>query len=204
MKKTEKIEVRVSHEEKARLSGIAERRGVSVSELIREQMAEDIGTLPRVPKWPGYAAVAAGALALAALSLSVLSKVQPTGSLRPAAVIHVYGQTYQAAFGRVLPNAIGEAFEETLGLEDGKSVAVRGEIVSVKGDVTTLHVTACEAVSACDTPIEFVLSASTAIRSASMAERHLKLPAVEDASLTIKLRGHAMHMYDYNSSGSNS
>ena len=41
MKKTEKIEVRVSLEEKERLGKMAEKRGQSVSDMIRERMSED-------------------------------------------------------------------------------------------------------------------------------------------------------------------
>ena len=67
MKKSEKIEVRVSLDEKERLAGIAGSRGLSVSELIREAVAVNIGALPRVPRWPGYAAVAAGAVSVCAL-----------------------------------------------------------------------------------------------------------------------------------------
>jgi len=39
MKKTEKIEVRVSHEEKERLMELAEKRNQNISELIRDRMA---------------------------------------------------------------------------------------------------------------------------------------------------------------------
>ena len=47
MKKTEKIEVRVSLEEKERLGKMAEKRGQSVSDMIRERMSEDVSAIPK-------------------------------------------------------------------------------------------------------------------------------------------------------------
>ena len=43
MKKTEKIEVRVSADEKDRLAKMAEKRGQSTSEMIRARMSQDRG-----------------------------------------------------------------------------------------------------------------------------------------------------------------
>jgi hypothetical protein len=60
MKKTEKIELRVDHEEKERLSAIAERRGQTVSDVVRDALAAELGVAaPAYPKWPGQIAVAA-------------------------------------------------------------------------------------------------------------------------------------------------
>ncbi|WP_298915709.1 ribbon-helix-helix protein, CopG family [uncultured Algimonas sp.] len=76
MKKTEKIELRVDHAEKERLSSIAERRGQTVSDVVREALAGELGALPPAfPKWPG--AVAIGALALSAVALIVSARTAP-------------------------------------------------------------------------------------------------------------------------------
>lgn len=60
MKKTEKIEVRLSHEEKAELSKLADEEGRSVSELIRHlvkrYMSVNTGRLPRKLPWLALAA----------------------------------------------------------------------------------------------------------------------------------------------------
>lgn len=54
MKKTDKIELRVDHAEKERLSAIAERRGQTVSDVVRDALAGELGvTRPNYPKWPG-------------------------------------------------------------------------------------------------------------------------------------------------------
>lgn len=67
MKKTEKIEVRVSADEKDRLARLSEGRGVTISELIRETMAGDIGMGSRDGK--ATRIVIFGALALYGLCL---------------------------------------------------------------------------------------------------------------------------------------
>ena len=67
MKKTEKIEVRVSVEEKERLGKMAERRGQSVSDMIRERMSEDVGAIPKNMKMNRMISMLALLLAILAL-----------------------------------------------------------------------------------------------------------------------------------------
>lgn len=72
MKKTEKIELRVDHEEKERLSAIAEGRGQTVSDVVRDALAGDLGVARATyPKWPGWSAVVAGLIGTAALVLAL-------------------------------------------------------------------------------------------------------------------------------------
>ncbi|MEL6688078.1 MAG: hypothetical protein AAFP97_10715 [Pseudomonadota bacterium] len=71
MKKTEKIELRVDHTEKDRLSAIAERRGLTVSDVVREALSSELGVAqPTYPKWPGILAIVAFLVGLAALLLA--------------------------------------------------------------------------------------------------------------------------------------
>ena len=68
MKKTEKIEVRLSHEEKKALANLAEQEGRSVSELVRglidRYMTLSNTRLPQKMAWPKIAAIAIGGLLL--------------------------------------------------------------------------------------------------------------------------------------------
>lgn len=79
MKKSEKIELRVDHTEKERLSNIAERRGQTVSDVVRDALAVELGAAPQAyPKWPGFVAICA--LALAGVSLLWLASGHQTGT----------------------------------------------------------------------------------------------------------------------------
>ena len=159
MKKSEKIEVRVSHEEKARLSGIAERRGVSVSELIREQMAEDIGTLPRVPRWPGYAAVAAGAVALCALLVSLSSSPHQSPTLSD--YVEVYVQTDGSNHSSALTADVGESTEFVLATRNDSALRVSMEVERVVEGVAAFAVDVCELKqTSCDPVDSFQLRSS--------------------------------------------
>ena len=69
MKKSEKIELRVNHAEKERLATIAERRGQTISDVVRAALAGELGAAPQsYPKWPGYIAILAFGLALMSLA----------------------------------------------------------------------------------------------------------------------------------------
>jgi len=77
MKKSEKIELRVDYTEKERLSKIAERRGQTISDVVRDALAGELGVAPQAyPKWPGVASIAA--IVLAAGSL-LWTAVGPSG-----------------------------------------------------------------------------------------------------------------------------
>jgi len=66
MKKTEKIEIRLSHEEKTALTNLAEEEGRTVSELVRglieRYMKLTQTRLPAKIAWPKIAAIAVGGL----------------------------------------------------------------------------------------------------------------------------------------------
>ena len=142
MKKSEKIEVRVSHEEKQRLSGIADARGLSVSELIRDAVAEDIGTVPHVPRWPGYAAIAAGALAVAALAVGLV-RPGATDSLAatPAPEISLYSQTDAESHETALT---GGTTQFTLLSEDGRRIRISATPGKSRNGTTRAVFEVCE------------------------------------------------------------
>lgn len=72
MKKTEKIELRVDHAEKDRLSTIAERRGLTVSDIVREALSVELGASQTAyPRWLGLTALASFVIGLSALCLSL-------------------------------------------------------------------------------------------------------------------------------------
>lgn len=68
MKKTEKIEIRLSHEEKAGLSKLAEEEGRSVSDLVRglidRYMSLHKDRLPRKTRWGLLSAIGIGGILL--------------------------------------------------------------------------------------------------------------------------------------------
>jgi len=67
MKKSEKIELRVNYAEKERLASIAERRGLTISDVVRGALAGELGDAPvQIPKWPGMVAIAALGVAILA------------------------------------------------------------------------------------------------------------------------------------------
>jgi len=73
MKKSEKIELRVDHTEKERLSKIAERRGQTISDVVRDALAGELGVAPQAyPRWPGVASIAAIVLAAGSLLWTVV------------------------------------------------------------------------------------------------------------------------------------
>ena len=68
MKKSEKIELRVDHMEKERLAKVAERRGQTISDVVRDALAGELGIPQKAyPKWPGVAAICALGLATCSL-----------------------------------------------------------------------------------------------------------------------------------------
>ncbi len=160
MKKSEKIEVRVSHEEKQRLSGIAETRGLSVSELIRDAVAEEIGTVPHVPRWPGYAAIAAGVLAAAALAVG-LAKPSASGATlnTRAPIVSLYANTGGASHETALSRS---ANPFTMARENGQLIRVSATPGKSKDGITPVAFEVCAMVDdTCEATETFALSAVT-------------------------------------------
>ena len=165
MKKSEKIEVRVSHEEKQRLSGIAETRGLSVSELIRDAVAEEIGTVPHVPRWPGYAAIAAGVLAAAALAVGLARPGTSAMLSERAPVITLYAHTGGASHETALSRS-ANAFE--IANEGGRLIRVSATPGKTKDDITPVTFEVCDLVGdACERTENFELIAVTGGRAAT-------------------------------------
>ena len=146
MKKSEKIEVRVSFEEKQRLSGIAETRGLSVSELIRDAVAEEIGTVPHVPRWPGYAAIAAGVLAAAALVAAVLPGTArgPALAAQPSVMsVSLSDRDFGGSTNNVIALRDGAQQSYQLDLQNGRVIRVDAKLDAVSTEVMGVDVTAC-------------------------------------------------------------
>lgn len=127
MKKTDKIELRVDHAEKERLSAIAERRGQTVSDVVRDALAGELGVARATyPKWPGQVAI--GAALASALSLVSLlpgitsgtngSSVTPLYPTSTSAHIYTLGETL--SFG--IPMLTSSERDVTLLTEDGKTI----------------------------------------------------------------------------------
>ena len=78
MKKTEKIEVRLSHEEKTALTALAEQEGRSVSELVRglieRYMTLNTSRLPNKTPWVKFAAIAIGGFFIGHLATYFIAK----------------------------------------------------------------------------------------------------------------------------------
>lgn len=78
MKKTEKIEVRLSHEEKTALTTLAEQEGRSVSNLVRglieRYMSINTTRLPRKKPWLLFSAIALGGFFVGHLATYLIAK----------------------------------------------------------------------------------------------------------------------------------
>jgi len=78
MKKTEKIEVRLSHEEKTALTTLAEQEGRSVSDLVRglieRYMTLNTSRLPNKTPWIKFAAIAIGGFFVGHLATYFIAK----------------------------------------------------------------------------------------------------------------------------------
>ena len=78
MKKTEKIEVRLSHEEKTALTTMAEQEDRSVSELVRglieRYMSINTTRLPRKTPWLIFGAIAVGSFFLGHIGTYLIAK----------------------------------------------------------------------------------------------------------------------------------
>lgn len=117
MKKTEKIELRVDHAEKERLSEIAERRGQTVSDVVRDALSHELGPKSEtMSSWPGIVAICASALAIAALGHSVATS-------GPAANDPIYPTTVElhVSTGRSGPTV----FELPLNANINKTLTLR-------------------------------------------------------------------------------
>ena len=78
MKKTEKIEVRLSHEEKTSLTNLAEQEGRSVSDLVRglieRYMAINTTRLPHKTPWLKFGAIAVAGFFAGHLATYIFAK----------------------------------------------------------------------------------------------------------------------------------
>jgi len=149
MKKTEKIEVRLSHEEKAELTKIAEGEGRSVSELIRHLVERYItlntARLPKKTPW-----LALGATAIAAFLAGHLMTFAIGKSKSHPPVYNFYTQVDKDSTGIgsndiSVPIIARDGYENTFLIprEDG-DVQVSLKVEAKKDDLRNLNVELCE------------------------------------------------------------
>lgn len=115
MKKSEKIELRVNYAEKERLASIAERRGLTISDVVRGALAGELGDAPvQIPKWPGMVALCALGVAGLALIMNWKSPVTlANASLETA--------TFSVQFWHPESSNSGRPVRTTIQLYDGFS-----------------------------------------------------------------------------------
>lgn len=164
MKKTEKIELRVDHAEKERLAAIAEQRGQTVSDVVREALADDLGVMRmRPPRWPGIAAVTAGLLAIVAMGLTLSNLDQAPAVMAKQTIypdtISLNVQTNTEAVSFDLPVETQSRKSLHFNLTDQR--LYRLEIatdVNADNDLLTVHASGCiEVDGACEAgPIQSV------------------------------------------------
>jgi len=149
MKKTEKIEVRLSHEEKAELTKIAEGEGRSVSELIRHlverYIALNTARLPKKTPW-----LALGATAVAAFLAGHLMTYAIGKSKSHPPVYNFYTQVDKDSTGIgfndiSVPIIARDGYENTFLIprEDG-DVRVSLKVEAKKDALRVLNIQLCE------------------------------------------------------------
>ena len=133
MKKTEKIELRVDHAEKERLSAIAERRGHTVSDVVRDALAGELGVARAdYPKWPGVVSIVAVVLSGVSLGLLVSNPAYRTDGLESLSI----KPTYVSA--RVSTDADAVAFDITVLTDTTREFSLQ----SVTGDTIRMTILA--------------------------------------------------------------
>ncbi|MGJ8560782.1 MAG: ribbon-helix-helix protein, CopG family [Litorimonas sp.] len=127
MKKTEKIELRVDYAEKERLTEIAERRGHTVSDVVRDALAGELGVAQSdYPKWPGRLAIGAALLSVLSLCL-LLTDITGGGSesgIRPLYPTSVSADVYTTGenLSVDIPMLTSSQRDLTLLTEQGKTI----------------------------------------------------------------------------------
>jgi len=115
MKKSEKIELRVNYAEKERLASIAERRGLTISDVVRGALSGELGQAPaKYPKWPGFVAI--GALALSGLALMMNLNAPKTFSPKV-----IQTATVSIQYQHPTTNDFNQPMRTTIELYDGFS-----------------------------------------------------------------------------------
>ena len=150
MKKTDKSELRVDHAEKDRLMNIAERRGQTISDVVRDALAGELGSAPQsYPKWPGF--VALGALGLAVCSFYWASVRPMTGINvdRPVIMSTVTlneGKRFVAPMNFILTTQVAhrDGFSQTYTFNaDGKTFETRHDVVEKSQGIYVLKIFIC-------------------------------------------------------------
>ena len=149
MKKTEKIEVRLSHEEKTALTELAEQESRSVSDLVRglieRYMSINTTRLPQKTPWAKFVAIAVGGFFAGHLATYFIAK---SHSYAP-----IYSLQVSMDFeGITVPliKEVGQADEFLMPRPDG-DVLVKTKVTQSPNSLATLDIELCRKIkSSCE------------------------------------------------------
>lgn len=152
MKRNEKIEIRVSLDEKTRLAELAQQEGESVSGLIRGLVGKYVAlnspsTRRRLPKWQLAAIIIFAALVGHGLTLVPihLHEIKHRQAAATQPVFYVHGAIGDSAFGHSV-NADNPAREFSLGGNGERSLTVNLAYSAAPDDTGQVTVSICETV----------------------------------------------------------
>lgn len=151
MKRSEKIEIRVSLDEKTRLSELATQEGESVSGLIRGLVGKYVAlntpnTRRRLPKWQMAGLLIVAALVGHGLTLVPmhLHSMGHTQAQADSPVFYVHGAIGSSAFGHSV-TASRPMREFSMGEQDDKPLTVKLVYTDAPDDAGQITITVCEA-----------------------------------------------------------
>jgi hypothetical protein len=148
MKKTEKIEIRLSHEEKVSLSKLAEDEGRSVSDLVRglidRYMSLHRDRLPQKPRWGRMALIGISGLLIGHLGTYFMVQAHSHNHFE----IYQLGARIQSSFIEVpITRTEGEVTKFVLPNPNG-DINLTAEVKKGSGILSEVEVTLCQMLDA--------------------------------------------------------
>jgi len=142
MKKTEKIELRVNHEEKERLAGIAKHRGQTVSDVVRDALGNDLGrTSVSYQKLPVFISLLA--LGLATISLFWVSRGAPQRPVMSTTSLYLPDSSGGSVLNTQVPHR--DKFSQTYSvISKTRHLQLTHEVSEIKANVFQLAASVCE------------------------------------------------------------
>lgn len=152
MKRNEKIEIRVSLDEKTRLAELAQQEGESVSGLIRGLVGKYVAlnspsTKRRLPKWQLAALFLVAVLIGHGLTLVPvhLHDIEHNQAANQQPVFYVHGAIGDSAFGHSV-NAENPMREFSLGENDDRMLVVKLTYTAPTKDAGRITISICETI----------------------------------------------------------